>query len=192
VGVRGVKLIYEKCISRVMPIVDYRRIADQGEKSFFNDRNISQKNKELMRGFLDAYDVSPARLGIFFRHISFLLRETPEINKDMLDRGKINRIFRQFRERLSRSYYATVVNVSIMFVTRLNDGEKPPGFKDIKNVSNKALKRQLTPGDMISWEEGEKCINATNSIQLKALLATQLDGGFRPSEFVDLNYGIYL
>ena len=42
---------------------------------------------------------------------------------------------------------------------------------------------------MITWEDGLKLIKQSNSIQIKAVLMTQLDGGFRPSEFIDLKYG---
>jgi integrase len=42
---------------------------------------------------------------------------------------------------------------------------------------------------MVSWEEGRKLADLTTSIQLKAIILTQLDAGFRPSEFIDLNYG---
>ena len=66
---------------------------------------------------------------------------------------------------------------------------KPKGFKDIKGIPKIKQKRKLNPEDMVTWEDGEKLINSTNSMQLKAVLATQLDGGFRPSEFIDLKYG---
>ncbi len=42
---------------------------------------------------------------------------------------------------------------------------------------------------MIKWEEGIELSKATPSIQMKAVILTQLDGGFRPSELIDLNYG---
>jgi len=71
----------------------------------------------------------------------------------------------------------------------LNNGEKPEGFKDIKGIPKKKQIRKLRPDDMLVWEDGLKLISTTNNIQLKAIIATQLDGGFRPSEFVDLNYG---
>jgi integrase/ribosomal protein L40E len=71
----------------------------------------------------------------------------------------------------------------------LNNGDKPAGFKDIKGIPKKKQIRKLRPDDMLGWEDGLKLISATNNIQLKAIIATQLDGGFRPSEFVDLNYG---
>jgi hypothetical protein len=51
------------------------------------------------------------------------------------------------------------------------------------------MNRSLDPSDMLSWEEGMKLSDSSPSIQLKAIILTQLDAGFRPSEFVDLNYG---
>ena len=172
-----------------MPIVDYKRNAELSEIRFFNDNKISSKNKQLVKKFLVVYDVSPARKNIFLKHINLLLERTKDINKDMKDRDKINKIFKQLRDKLGISYYSTVVNVSSRFVRWLNDGDKPKGFKDIKNVKKSMQKRKLTPEDMVTWDECLKLTDATNNIMLKAIIATQIDGGFRPSEFVDLNYG---
>jgi len=172
-----------------IPIKDYKQSAKLAEKRFFENPKVSKTNKKLMERFLDVYDVSPARLEIFIQNIPKLLSKTDDIKRDMHNPDIINRIFKQMRDNLSPNYYNTVINVSNRFVRWVNDGDKPKGFKDIKGIPKKAQKRKLSPKDMISWEDGEKLIKATNSIQLKAIIATQLDGGFRPSEFVDLKYG---
>ena len=49
-------------------------------------------------------------------------------------------------------------------------------------------KRDLNEEDMLTWQDGLKLINETNSVQIKAIIALQLDAGLRPSEFVNLNY----
>ena len=172
-----------------MPIVDYARIARLAEISFFSYEAVSGSNKRLVKKFLEVYDVSPARKAIFLKHIALLLRRTKDIGRDMNDRSKTNKVFKQLRSSVSVSYYSTIVNVSLRFVRWLNDGVKPVGFKDVANVPKSKQRRQLTPNDMVTWEEGLRLIDATNNVMLKALVATQLDGGFRPSEFVDLNYG---
>jgi hypothetical protein len=42
---------------------------------------------------------------------------------------------------------------------------------------------------MLTWDDGCKIADAAFSVQLSAICLTQLDCGFRPSEFIDLNYG---
>ena len=172
-----------------MPIVDYRELALQRERSFFKHSNISSKNKQLMRDFLERYTVSHARRAMFLCHILKFLSKTENAKRDMHDRSVINKIFKELREELSPNYYSTVINVSNCFVRWLNEGEKPNGFKDVQRPSANQLKRKLKPQDMLTWDNGLELMNQSNSIQLKAIIATQLDGGFRPSEFVDLNYG---
>ena len=172
-----------------MPIVDYKRNADLAEIHFFKLKNISDKNKRLVKKFLEIYDVSPARKSIFLKHIELLLEKTNDLSIDLNNRDKINRIFKKLRDKLGISYYSTVVNVSLRFARWLNDGDKPKGFKDIQNVKKSKQKRQLTANDMISWENCLSLIESTNNIMIKAIMASQIDGGFRPSEFVDLNYG---
>ena len=98
-------------------------------------------------------------------------------------------IFNKLENELSINYYSTVINISQTLVTKINDGVKPKGFKNIQNISKEAQKRKLEPKDMIKWEDGIELAKATPSIQMKAVILTQLDGGFRPSELIDLNYG---
>ena len=172
-----------------MPIVDYKRLARLAEAEFFSIRHISPQNKKLVEKFMEIYDVSPARKAIFFKHIKLVLEKTNDISVSMHDPDKINKIFRELRDKLGVGYYSTIVNVSQRFVKWLNDDLKPKGFKDVKSVPKSKQKRQLAPKDMFSWEDGLKMISATNNIMMKAIVATQLDGGMRPSEFIDLNFG---
>jgi len=172
-----------------MGIVDYSLKAKQAEIAFFNSNKVSDKNKQLISKFLDIYDVSPARMEIFMKNIAKFLSRVDNIKKDMKDTDKINKIFKELRDKYSPNYYNTIVNVSNRYVRWLNDGIKPKGFKDIRGIPKSKQRRNLKPDDMITWEEGELLINSTNSIQLKAIIAIQLDGGFRPSEFIDLDYG---
>jgi len=76
-----------------MPITDYEHRAELSRKRFFNNSNISKKNKKAMEKFLVAYDVSHARRVIFFDKIRVLLERTPDILRDMHNRDKINGIF---------------------------------------------------------------------------------------------------
>ncbi|MBI2138316.1 site-specific integrase [Candidatus Woesearchaeota archaeon] len=172
-----------------MPIHNYPARAESEEYLLFSDRSISDKNKNAVKRFLEAYNVSPARKTIFLGKIRKPLTLLKDIEKDMHERGKINQAFKSLRDSLSPSYYDTISNVTNRLVRWLNNGEKPKGFTDIKGVPNRYLVRKLNPSDMITWEDGEMLIAMEKSIQMKAVIATQLDGGFRPSEFIDLCYG---
>lgn len=171
-----------------MPIVNYKNVAKVAREHLFNLTTISQTNKDYLRKFFDSYDVSPARISLFCKHIRFLLEATDDIKRDMNNKDLVNKIFKDLRETVKPGYYETIKAVSLRLVKWLNDGTKPAGFKDIMN-SKKGQKRDLKPGDMITWEEGLTLGNKLKSVQMKAIITTQLDGGFRPSEFIDLNYG---
>ena len=172
-----------------MPIKDYDAEAIVDEKRFFEDSNISKKNKEQVRRFLLSYDVRPATKSKFFKHIKLLLVKTPDISKDMHNRDKINRIFTELKQECSVGYIETIKNVSKRLVRWLNDDELPKGFKDIKSAPKRDQRRSLSPEDMWTWEDGLKFSKYATSVQLGAAILTQLDAGFRPSEFIDLNYG---
>jgi len=172
-----------------MGIVDYEYLAKVSERQLMKNKRISQINKTHLKEFLSAYDVSPARRNIFLKQIGKLLETTLDIKKEMTDSKKINSIFEQYRLNLSPAYYSTIVSCALRFVRWLNDEDKPEGFKDIKNVSKSKQKRNLKPSDMITWEDGLELIQNAPSIQLKAIIGTQLSTGLRPSEFIDLKYG---
>lgn len=173
-----------------MPIIDYEQVSQKWFDKLINNGNISDKNKEHFRKFIDAKDFSKARLLIYCLHLPKFLTEVKDAKKAMHDRDAINHIFKKFRESLSTSYYSIVVNISIAFVTWLNDEEKPKGFKDIKSVPKRKQRREsLQDKDMLTWKEMIDMCRHTNSIQIKAIGTAMLDGGLRPSEFIDLNYG---
>lgn len=192
-----------------MPIINYEAAAEVAEKTFFKNKKISNINKEYTKDFLAKHTVkrglrkghllSPTRKNLVLRHLPFLLSRTKDLKKDMKNTNKIDNLFQDIRKikiswkgknkNLSDSYYGAIISVSLTFATWLNDGTRPEGFKNIQHLSRESQQRELNPEDMITWQEGEELIKATPSVQFKAIIATQLDGGFRPSEFVDLNFG---
>lgn len=172
-----------------MPIIDYGAKAKKLEKELFESKKITRKNKVLLQRFLMGYDVSDARRSIFLERIRFLLEASPDVEKLLQDRDRINQIFRTFRNQYTPSTCYTYANVAIRFGRWIFDGQLPSGFLDVVKQRRSSTKRHLNPSDMVSWKEGLALAAGTPSIQLKAILLTQLDAGFRPSEFVDLNYG---
>ena len=183
------KILIGKKEEHNMPIVDYHQIAKRREQRIFADPSISQQNKQYLRRFLTIYDVSPARLEIFFSNIRHLLRIAPDIKAAVTEQETIPLAFRELRTKYSPATFTTILKVSLRFARWLNNGSIPIGFKDIKTPSRSQMLRKLQPDDMITWKEGILLTKSTNSIQFQALVLSQLDGGFRPSEFVDLNYG---
>lgn len=174
-----------------MPIVDYKALSTKEKNKLLSNDLISKANKSYIQDFLDSYDVSPARLRLFCVNITYLLQDSKDIKIEMLDRKIINQKFSKLREQKGISHYSTIVNVSNRFVTWLNDGAKPKGFTDIKNTNKKTQRRmnnRLFTKDLLSWDDGLLLAKQTDSPQFQAIIMTQLDGGFRPSEFIDLSF----
>jgi integrase len=172
-----------------MPIIDYGAKALKLENALFESKNISKRNKELLQRFLVSYDVSPARLSIFIERIRILLEMDDDVEAVLKDRDRINLLFRELRNKYAPATCNTFANVAIRFGRWLFEGELPVGLKDVAKLRSSKEKRDLDPSDMISWEDGLMLGGKTISVQVKAIVLTQLDAGFRPSEFVDLNYG---
>lgn len=171
-----------------MPIKDYDKIAHLARNAILRNTKISDKNKNDLELYLRSLNVSGARVGIICKHLQILFLEIDDVIGEKNNRILVNETFQKLKATLSRSYVETVRNVGKAFVRWHNDGETPKGWKDIKSGGKNAQKRDLRPQDMISWEDGLKIIENTSSIQLRAAILCQLDGGFRPSEFIDLKY----
>jgi len=173
-----------------VPIENYKRRADIIEKRLLSSPEISEHNKRILQRFLISYDVSDARRLIFLDKIQKILRAFPKIEDALKQRDEINTHFAELRRQYKTSTYVTYLKVSKRFLRWLNDGEDITSMRDLRTRGLKAeSKRDLQPEDMVTWEEGLRMSDASCSIQLSAIMQTQLDGGFRPSEFVDLSYG---
>ena len=179
-----------------MPVLNYEKQAERAVRNFFQDEKISQKNKQIVeKEFLPAYQdsVSSARVQIFMEHLRIFLSGGENIKQEMRDKNRMKELYRKLALDKPR-HIPTLINVSKRFCKIINKGTLPISIKlaieEVRGrVQIKENKRDLDTDDMISWEDGLQIINATNSIQLKAIIAMQLDTGLRPSEFIDLNYG---
>ena len=172
-----------------MPIIDYKERAFKAEKKLMNSPDIPEQTKRVLQRFLIAYDVSHARKGIFLTKIRPLLTEFNPIESAVTDRDRINELFAKLRRHYSPATYATYISVIRRFLSWLNDGEQPNSMRDIKPGKKSDRKRNLKPEDMLTWEDGILIADVLCNIQLQAAVQAQLDCGFRPSEFIDLNYG---
>lgn len=173
-----------------MPIVDYEHTADKAQQKLLSNEKIPKKTKELLKKFLVAYrnKVSPARVCIFCSNIRHFAVLCHDIDSSLIDRDYVNLLFSEIKKTTTTAYYETIKALAITFVTWLNQGEKPKSFSDVKS-NKEGQMRDLKPSDMTTWQDGLLIASKTNSVQLKAVVLTQLDAGLRPSEFIDLNYG---
>ncbi|MFP4190389.1 MAG: tyrosine-type recombinase/integrase [Candidatus Woesearchaeota archaeon] len=172
-----------------IPITDYLKKAELSLNRILDSTKISEKNKADLNRYLNALDVSHARIDIICSNLYRLFTECDDLLGAKDDRDYMNSLFRRLKMRFSDASYNTLKNVGKAFVRWHNDGDTPIGWKDIKNNGKTSSKRDLKPEDMVTWEDGLRMAEQTQSTQLKAILMTQLDGGFRPSEFIDLKYG---
>lgn len=170
-----------------MPIANYKERARRAEEYILNNPNIPEQTVKILRRFLTAYDVSDARRAIFLQKIRPLLAAFDPIESALSDRDHINEFFADLRHRYSPATYATYINVIKRFLTWLNDGVRPNSLLDIRPSKAAKTRRNLKPEDMLSWEDALLLSDAMCNIQLSAAVQVQLDCGFRPSEFIDLN-----
>lgn len=172
-----------------MPISDYKKRAQKAEKQIMESRDIPEQSKRVLQRFLIAYDVSDARKIIFLDKIKPVLIQFSPLEAALTDRDGINELFARLRRHYSPATYATYIGVIRRFLSWLGDGDRPSSMRDIKPGSASMKRRNLQPEDMLTWEDGLKISDVLNNIQMKAAVQSQLDCGFRPSEFIDLNYG---
>ena len=176
---------YQKTFERSLRHINARKDITAINKKHINEFMEDYKNR---RGQKKGKSVSPARKDIFLRHIIPFITQTTDIKKDMRDSKKIKSIFNKLETSLNESYYATCVDVSLRFSKWLNDSEKPEGFKDIDYLKTSKRMDHMRPEDLLTWEDGLEMCKQANSIQVQAVIMTLLDGGMRPSEFIDLKY----
>lgn len=172
-----------------MPIANYKERARKAENYILNDPNIPEQTIKILRRFLTAYDVSDARRSIFLYKVRPLLAAFKPIESALHERDQINEFYADLRERYAPATYATFINVHKRFLTWLNDGIRPLSLLDIKPSKASKTRRNLKPEDMFTWEDGQLLADAMCNTQVAAAVLVQLDCGFRPSEFIDLNYG---
>lgn len=172
-----------------MPIANYKQMALRAENKLMESPDIPEQTKRILQRFLTAYDVSDARKVIFLTKIPPLLREFDPVESALRERDRINDLFARLRQRYSPATYATYVGVIRRFLSWLGDGERPASMRDIKPGKSCNKLRDLKPEDMLTWEDGLVISDVLCNIQLQAAVQAQLDCGFRPSEFIDLNYG---
>lgn len=172
-----------------MPIVDYEAKARLAENRVMTSSEVSERTKHLLRRFQMAYDVSPARRQIFFDKIKRFVEHFPDVEAVLADRDAINEFFAELRQCYSPASYATYISVVRRFLSWVNDGKFPESMCDLNTKKSQRWKRDLEPEDMTTWEEGLSMAEISTSTQLSAICLCQLDCGFRPSEFSDLNFG---
>lgn len=111
----------------------------------------------------------------------------------MHNEAELKEIFNKIHSKLKPSGYKTILMTAKTFCRELNKGIVPETFARVKQLTKQEKKQLLRANNSdyktLSWEDGLKIAEQTNSIQLKSLVLTQLDGGLRPAELEALNYG---
>lgn len=171
-----------------MKALDYERLAKKAENRLFDDPRISQVNKDIVKDYLPDYHVGYATKQILLTHLRVFLQKTKDISQDMHNQNKMDEVFRElYKEK--PGYFETIRKVSKKFCRRINDDELPKAVrKALKKFPKEENIRFLVTKNLLLWEDGLKMIAATNSVQLKCIIALQLDAGMRPSEIVNLDY----
>ena len=166
---------------------------------FNSNEKISQTNKKHVKDFFNSgYNCTKTTEGKFYSWLPYILTKTTDIKKTMEDEKELVKVFNQIHKDLSPSGYTTVFWVTKTLCKFLKNGNNkkksqyPEAFESVKELSKiekKQLKRVNQEGyKTLSWEDGLKICKQTNSVQLKAMILCQLDGGLRPSELEALNY----
>ncbi len=158
----------------------------------FNNKEISEVNKAHVKKFLKSYNVADSTLAKFYDFITYFLERTPNAEKTIQSREEMAEIFEELHEKLGPSGYETVRIVTRRFARWLNEDEVPKSFKAIKQLT-KAEKKKLkrvnnSKYETLTWNDGLDMAKQTNSIQLKAMILSELDGGLRPEELFSLDY----
>jgi len=170
-----------------MEIVNYKRLVQRTEQKIYHDKTVSDVNKAHLRRFFFSYGAGEARKSIFLNRIYPFLKKFD--NALEVERDELNAWFMNQKERYSIASLATSAQVICQFAEWLNNGKLPNAYIDIKKTPGRRTRRKLSPQSMISWTDALDMIKLTSSLQLRAVTTVQLDGGFRPAEFISLRYG---
>ena len=111
-----------------MKAQNYERLAKKAEDKLFNDPNISQANKDIVKDFLPDYHVAPATRQILLQSLRIFLAKTKNISEDMHNQKTMDAVFRKiYKEK--PGYFETIRKVSKKFCRRINDDELPKAVK---------------------------------------------------------------
>lgn len=171
-----------------MGIVNYETRLKRCEKRIMEDQAISSTNKKLLQRFLLGYDVRPATRQIFLERIRLLLQKYPRVESALTDKDGITALFAELRAKYAPATVATYLRVIRVFLRWLNDGDDVPALKNVKSPKKSSQKR-IFEDEHPTFQEIERIASHDSSVQVQAMITSQGDVGFRPSAFINLNYG---
>ncbi|MDP3765303.1 MAG: site-specific integrase [Nanoarchaeota archaeon] len=163
------------------------------KERFFERADISKTNKEYVKDFFKGYNCAKTSEAKFYKWLPYVLTQCKDIKATMHNEAELKEIFNKIHSKLKPSGYKTTLTTTKTFCRELNKGIAPETFSRVKQLTKqekKLLLRAENPNyKTLSWEDGLKICEQTNSLQLKTLVLTELDGGLRPAELEGLNYG---
>lgn len=178
----------------MIKLYNYQKRIAHAEKRLAKS-NISQRNKELLKKFLEEYGTDHnLSLGRKHKYISNFKTAIEHLNVD-LDRATVND-FRAFIERikaLNRSE-RTKEDYIILFKTfykwygksQKTSPELQKTLDYVKDYSFKVDRNKLTEAKILSPEEVKKLVSSCKSLRDKALIMTLWDTGARIGEILTL------
>lgn len=165
------------------------------KQRFYERTDISQTNKDYMTKFFKRYNCPDTSGNKFYSYMPYVLKETPDVIEALKNEDLIIDIFDKIHanKRLSPSTYKTILVTTKTFCRELNGKKTPEVLNKVKQLTTQEiakLKRINSPDyKTISWEDGLKMGQQTNSVQIKAMPLVELEAGLRPDELVSLNFG---
>ncbi|HBF12499.1 MAG TPA: hypothetical protein DDW49_03775 [Deltaproteobacteria bacterium] len=166
---------------------------DHLKQKFFGRSDISDINKNHVKNFFKGYNCAETSERKFYSWLPYVLIQTNDIKRTMNDEAEMVDIFDKLHAKLKPSGYKTSLDVCRTFCRRLNNDILPATFKRVKALTQKE-KTQLCRVNRkdyktFSWVDAENIAALTNSVQLKAMVLCQLEGGLRPAELEALDIG---
>ena len=159
---------------------------------FFERKDISDKNKQHLKDFFLGFNTTPQGESKFYKWLPYLLTQCDDLKTAMHDEREMKRMFNHIHRKLSVSSYRTIFTSAKTLCREMNGGKAPETFDRVKQLTKDEKRKLLRANNpdyqVLSWEEALKIAEMTNSVQVKALIMTQMEGGLRPGELEALNF----
>jgi len=154
---------------------------------------ISEKNKRIVGGFLtslQAENISPQRIKKYLTCLRNILKGM-NTSMDKFGKKEFEKIMAGINGRnlatSTKDDYSTTLKKIMKHIHGVEWSSKP--FPCLKASSKKARRKKIEKSQLLTDDDVNRIIAATDSVMYKALIAIAFDSGARPSEILTLNVG---
>ena len=177
-------------------IFDFNRLSDRLVSKLNKDRNVSERNRELILEFKDhclARGLSKARVTMYLRFLHKIARlldkdfRSEDKNKEA-QRKDIEKVMAHIEKKRysenTKTTYKKLLKVFYKWLHGLEKYDRAPEivrWMECKNYMSK-LKKE----DLLTEKEVRAMIRATNNIMHKALISVFYEGALRPEELLTM------